>query len=155
MLCPKYEEIGSLRRCTILPNPCHLLPLLPWAHILKLWGQSEPFSLSCSSSSQAGLLIMCDIGSLPELFFLSVPPQILRYCVQGCLYINLSLMYNYFSRSLILTNCIQHSSLFCLMRKRSAAWWTGPPRAFMEVIGGWFLCWGRAEQNLHPVSLSV
>lgn len=121
------------------------LPLLTWACILKLWSQSKPFSLSCSPSSPVELLVMCDMGSLPKLFFLPVPPQILWYWIQGCLYINLWLIDNYFSRSL--TNCIQHSSLFCLMRKRNAAWWTVPHQAFVEVSGILFLYWGRAEQK--------
>lgn len=131
MLCPKYEGIGSLRGCTILPNYCH-----SW-HRHAFWScevKYKPFSLSCASSSQAELLVMCDMKLSSRLVLNSVLPQILWYCVQGYLYVNLWLMYNYFSRSLILTICIQHSSLFCIMGK-CAAWWNSPPQFFMAVSG--------------------
>lgn len=111
----------------------------------------SPYHVPLQARQGYCLCVRSDL--FPSCFFLPVPPQILWYCVQGCLYINLWLMYNYFSRFLMLTNCIEHSSLVCLMGKRSAAWWTGPPRAFMEVSGGLLLHWGRAEQNLHPISL--
>lgn len=111
----------------------------------------KPFSLLCSSSSQAELLVMCDMGSLPKLFLIPVPPQNLWYCVQVCLYINLWLMYNYFSRSLILTIRIQHSILFCIMGKCSLMNWS--PSSFHGSQWIFFLYCGRAVQNLHPITL--
>lgn len=57
------------------------------------------------------------------------------------------------SRYSFLTNCIQHSSFFSLMGKRMAAWSTGPPPVFVEVSGGLFLHWKRAEENPHPLLL--
>lgn len=149
MVCPKYEEIGWLRRCTILPDPCHS------CHGYAFWSCEVRVNLSpCHVPLQARqLLVMCDMGSLPELFLIPIPPQIVWYFIQGCLYANLWLISNYFSKSL--TNCIQHSSLLYLMGKRCAAWWTGLPQAFVEVGGVLFLHWGRAEQHVHPVTLLV
>lgn len=40
-----------------------------WACVLQLWSQSEPFFLSSSSSSQAELVVMCDIGFLHKFAF--------------------------------------------------------------------------------------